>query len=59
LPINGAILELAGKLVGPGMIPEKAEADAIHIAAAAMLGCRYLLTWDFRHMANAEIRLWQ
>jgi hypothetical protein len=56
LPISGAILELAGKLVGPGLIPPEVGQDAIHVAAAAMHGCSFLLTWNFRHLANAAIR---
>ena len=43
--------------MAPGAIPEKAEPDAIHIAAAAIEHCEYLLTWNFRHIANARIRL--
>jgi len=27
-----------------------------HIAAAAIEQCAYLLTWNFRHIANAQIR---
>jgi hypothetical protein len=49
-------MKLASKLIGPGLIPESAEADAVHVAAAAVAGCRYLLTWNFRHIANAVIR---
>jgi hypothetical protein len=46
-------LALAKTLVGPGKIPANAEADAIHIAAAVLSNCQYLLTWNFRHIANA------
>src|SRR6266542_2878017 len=56
LPISGAILELAGSLVGPGLIPAEVAQDAIHVAAAAVHGCSFLLTWNFRHLANAAIR---
>ncbi len=30
--------------------------DAVHIAAAAVSQCDYLLTWNFRHIANVKIR---
>jgi hypothetical protein len=56
LPISGAILELAERLVGPGLIPAEVAQDAIHVAAAAMHRCSFLLTWNFRHLANAVIR---
>jgi predicted nucleic acid-binding protein len=55
-PVDRRILELARLLVVPGAIPEKAGADAVHIAAAAVAECEYLLTWNFRHIANVRIR---
>jgi predicted nucleic acid-binding protein len=55
-PLNEAILELAGLLIAPGAIPERAGPDAVHIAAAAIEGCDFLLTWNFRHIANVHIR---
>lgn len=56
VPIGGAILELAERLVGPGLIPFEVTQDAVHVAAAATHGCEFLLTWNFRHLANAAIR---
>jgi hypothetical protein len=53
-PLNGRILELARLLVVPGAIPEKAGPHAVHIAAAEE--CEFLLTWNFRHIANVRIR---
>ena len=44
------ILEVAKLLVAPGAIPAKAGPDAVHIAAGAVL------TWNFRHIANVQIR---
>jgi len=55
-PLTERILELARLLVTPGAVPENAEPDAVHIAAAAVEKCEYLLTWNFRHIANAGIR---
>lgn len=37
-------------------LPEKAAVDALHIAVAAANGAVYLLTWNFRHIANAVLR---
>lgn len=48
--------ELAKALVGPGPIPQKAALDAFHIAAAVTGGADYLLTWNFKHLANATLR---
>ena len=35
-------------------IPEAASADAVHVAVAAVNGVHYLLTWNCKHIANAE-----
>ena len=48
---------LARALIGPGAIPAKATDDAAHIAICAVNTIPYLLTWNFKHIANAEIRL--
>ena len=49
--------ELAQKLIVQKAIPQKAEADALHVAFAALNGIEYLLTWNFKHIANARMRL--
>ncbi len=43
-------------LARAGPIPEKAETDALHIAVAAANGMDYLLTWNCKHIANAEMQ---
>jgi hypothetical protein len=55
-PVRETILNVAKLLVVPGAIPEKAGVDAVHIAAAAVEECDFLLTWNFRHIANVRIR---
>ncbi len=47
---------LAEVLVKEGPLPEKAALDALHIAVAVAGGVHYLLTWNFKHLANATIR---
>lgn len=47
---------LAEELVEPGPIPAKAALDAYHIAASVSGGADYLLTWNFKHLANAALR---
>ncbi len=47
---------LAQGLVADGLVPEKAAADALHIAIATVQGMDYLLTWNLKHIANATIR---
>lgn len=55
LPVSGEILRLAEDLIAKGPIPRKAADDAAHIAIATVYGCEYLLTWNCRHIANAEM----
>lgn len=45
---------LATKLVAAHTMPQKAAADAIHVAAAALGGVKHLLTLNCRHIANAH-----
>lgn len=47
---------LAEELVKRGPLPQKAAVDALHIAAAVSGGVEYLLTWNFKHLANAATR---
>jgi hypothetical protein len=55
LPLTSGIMELAEDLVRSGALPAIAAVDALHIASATVYGCDYLLTWNCRHIANAEI----
>ncbi|MSR81152.1 MAG: PIN domain-containing protein [Gemmataceae bacterium] len=48
--------ELAGELLRAGALPQKAAGDALHIAVAATMRIPYLLTWNCRHLANANMR---
>jgi len=53
LPIDREVQELAEALISKGGVPAGAEADALHIAVAAVHRIDYLLTWNFRHIDNA------
>ncbi|MDQ3557329.1 MAG: type II toxin-antitoxin system VapC family toxin [Gemmatimonadota bacterium] len=56
LEIRADAVELSRALVQRGPLPSKAAADALHIAIAAVHGAEYLLTWNCKHIANAEMR---
>ncbi len=56
IEVNPEAVALAQVLVSEGLIPEKAAADALHIAIATVQGMDYLLTWNLKHLANATIR---
>lgn len=38
-----------------GILPPKAQVDALHIACVAHHRIQYLLTWNCKHIANARI----
>ena len=44
--------DLAYDLVRLGIVPEKVASDALHIAVAAVHSVNYLVTWNFKHIAN-------
>lgn len=48
--------ELTRLLLHLGAVPREAAADAAHIAIAITNGVDYLVTWHFRHIANAAMR---
>jgi hypothetical protein len=45
---------LAARLLAAHTMPQKAVADALHVAAAALGGVKYLLTLNCKHIANAH-----
>ncbi len=47
---------LAAALIAEGAIPASAKDDAVHIALAAVHNMDYLLTWNCRHIDNAETK---
>jgi predicted nucleic acid-binding protein len=57
LPLDERARFLARALIVPGAIPAKATDDAAHIAICAVNSIPFLLTWNFKHIANAGIRL--
>ena len=56
LAVEAVAIELGRTLVKQGPLPEKAETDAFHIAVAATSGMNYLLTWNCKHIANAQMQ---
>ena len=47
---------LTRRLLELGAFPREAAADAAHVGIAATNRVDYLLTWNFRHIANAAVR---
>ncbi len=55
LDVTEESLSLAEALIAKHALPPRSAADALHIAVAAVNGMDYLLTWNCRHIANAEL----
>ena len=55
LPLTEPAVELAQRLATLLQLPPRASADAVHIAVAAAHNVRFLLTWNCRHLANAQL----
>lgn len=56
LPLNEEAAELSKALILEGGVPEKALDDALHILIAAVHAVDFLLTWNCRHIDNAEMK---
>lgn len=57
LTLSAETMEFSESLLKSASLPQKASADALHIASAAINGLDYLLTWNFKYIANAAIRV--
>lgn len=56
LNLNQSVLDLAEQFLARSSLPPKADIDAVHVAAATVHGMDYLLTWNCKHIANAQIQ---
>ena len=56
LEVSEAVQNLAAQFLTKSNLPPKAADDALHIATATVYGLDYLLTWNCRHIANAQIQ---
>ena len=59
LTVTEAVAELSRAFLDKKAIPARALNDlndSLHIAVSAVHGIDYLLTWNFRHIDNAEIK---
>jgi predicted nucleic acid-binding protein len=56
LDLNQSVFDLAEQFLERSNLPSKADVDAIHIATATVHGMDYLLTWNCKHIANAQIQ---
>ena len=52
IPASKEIEHLASVYIKAGVIPEKYETDAFHIAAATVNGVDYIISLNFRHIVT-------
>ena len=55
MDLRVGVENLALEFQRTGSLPVKARSDAIRLVAASWLAIDYLLTWNCRHLANAQI----
>lgn len=56
LPLSEEAVKLSKELLRKRALPAKALNDALHVAISAVHGVDYLLTWNCRHLDNAEVK---
>ena len=54
LPVVEEIEEIVTVYVSHSLMPRDAVGDALHLAIASFYGCDYLMTWNCKHLANAN-----
>ncbi len=56
LELTEEVGALAQSLIRAGLVPEKAASDAVHVAVASVHKMNYIVTWNFKHIANPYTR---
>jgi hypothetical protein len=54
LDINDAVIEAVEAYISNHVMPNDPAGDAFHLAAASFHRCDFLVTWNCRHIANAN-----
>lgn len=54
LPLEEAITEIVQAYIQHKLMPDDPIGDALHLALASYHKCDFLLTWNCRHLANAN-----
>ncbi len=54
LEISYEIIDIVDTYVKRKLMPADTKGDALHLALASFHGCDFLLTWNCKHLANAN-----
>ncbi len=52
--MNDAVAEAVDAYIARHVMPHDPGGDALHLAAASFHRCDFLVTWNCRHLANAN-----
>lgn len=55
LDVTEGARSLTKAIMAAGMLPPQAATDAAHVAVSAVHALDYLVTWNCKHLANAQI----
>ena len=55
LDINEPIADIVENYISHHVMPNDPAGDALHLAVASFHKCDFLVTWNCRHLANAQI----
>ena len=47
-------LDLANQYIEKGVLSQKSRDDCRHIAVATITGCKYIVSWNFKHFVNIK-----
>ncbi|MDM8558968.1 type II toxin-antitoxin system VapC family toxin [Candidatus Parabeggiatoa sp. HSG14] len=56
LEISEEVDNFSRTLINYGILPQQSLEDVLHVAVSCVHGMNYLLTWNCKHIANAEKR---
>ena len=54
LPLEHAVLDIVQAYIAHNVMPKDPVGDALHLAIASFHRCDFLVTWNCRHLANAN-----
>jgi len=54
LQVSAEVLEIVREYIERKLMPLDPSGDALHLAVASFHGCDFLVTWNCKHLANAN-----
>lgn len=54
IPIIEEVLVLSERYMAAGVLSSRHREDCLHVACATVAECDFLISWNFRHLANAR-----